>query len=239
MVWATSSFATYWITPSVAQHLYAAKALAAHDQIDQANAEAVRAVQVDPFNAIARGVHALSLSELGDDAEAVKEAERAVQLAPMDSGAHLNLAITAKRTDMERAITEARRAIDLGPENFSAYRMLMKCLLESRRYDEAAALGPEWLSVSPFEAAAHSSVAVAMAHTGDLVTAAQQLGYVMILRPNAEEALDQLHKIVLSLAKAPEGLQRFREIVANAPDSPRMLDEVAWFLATVSRLQLA
>ena len=232
LVWATSSFATYWITPSVAQHLYAAKALAAHDQIDQANAEAVRAVEVDPFNAIARGVHALSLSELGDDAEAVKEAERAVQLAPMDSGAHLNLAITAERTDMERAITEARRAIDLGPENFSAYRMLMKCLLESRRYDEAAAFGPEWLSVSPFEAAAHSSVAVAMAHTGDLVTAARQLGYVMILRPNAEEALDQLHQIILSLAKAPDGLQRFREIAANAPDSPRMLDELAWFLAT-------
>ena len=41
--------------------------------------------KLDPFNAIARGVHALSLSELGDDAEAVKEAERAVQLAPMDS----------------------------------------------------------------------------------------------------------------------------------------------------------
>ena len=51
--------------------------------------------------------HALSLSELGDDAEAVKEAERAVELAPIDSIAHLNLAITAKRTNMQRAIAEA------------------------------------------------------------------------------------------------------------------------------------
>src|SRR5213076_1188881 len=33
-----NSFATYWITPSVAQHLYAAKALATHDNIDRANA---------------------------------------------------------------------------------------------------------------------------------------------------------------------------------------------------------
>ena len=114
----------------------------------------------------------------------------------------------------------------------------MKCLLESGRYNEAAAFGPEWLAVSPFDAAAHSSVAVAMAHTGDLVTAARQLGYVMMLRPNAEEALDQLHKIVLSLAKAPDGLQRLRDIATNAPDSPRMLDELAWLLATVSRLEL-
>ena len=71
----------------------------------------------------------MSLSELGDDVEAVKEAERAVQLAPMDSEAHLNLAITATRTDMERAIAEARRAIELGPENSSAYQLLMKCLV--------------------------------------------------------------------------------------------------------------
>src|SRR6266850_657476 len=230
--WATSSFATYWITPSVAHHLYAAKALAAHDQIDRANAEAARAVQGDPLNATARGLHALSLSELGDDAEAVKEAERAVQLAPMDSEAHLNLAITATRTDMERAIAEARRAIELGPENSSAYQLLMKCLLESERYNEAAALGPEWLAVSPFDVAAHSSLAVTMVQTGDLSAAARQLGYVMMLQPNAEEELAKLHQIVLSLAKAPDGLQRLRDIATNAPDSPRMLDEVAWLLAT-------
>jgi Flp pilus assembly protein TadD len=232
LVWATSSFATYWITPSVAQHLYAAKALAVRDQIDQANAEAARAVQVDPLNASARSLHALSLSELGDDAEAVKEAERAVELAPMDSAAHLNLAITAKRTDMERAIAEARRAIELGPENSSAYQLLMKCLLESGRYNEAAAFGPEWLAVSPFDVATHSSVAVAMAQTGDLVTAARQLGYVMMLKPNAEESFAQLHQMVLSLANAPDGLQRLRDIATNAPDSPRMLDELAWLLAT-------
>jgi tetratricopeptide (TPR) repeat protein len=133
---------------------------------------------------------------------------------------------------VQRAITEARRAVDLGPENFSAYQLLMKCLLESGRYNEAAAVGPEWLAISPFDAAAHFSMAVAAAQSGDLVIAARQLGYVMMLRSNGEEALAQLHKIVLSLAKAPDGLQRLREIAVNAPDSPRMLDELAWFLAT-------
>jgi Flp pilus assembly protein TadD, contains TPR repeats len=78
-------------------------------------------------------------------------------------------AITATRTDMERAIAEARRAIELGPENSSAYQLLMKCLLESGRYNEAAAFGPQWLAVSPFDVTAHSSVAVAMAQTGDLL----------------------------------------------------------------------
>ena len=35
--------------------------------------------------------------------------------------------------------------------------------------------------ILPFDVAAHSALAVAMAQTGDLVTAARQLGYVMML----------------------------------------------------------
>ena len=101
LVWGLNSFATYWITPSVEQHLYVAKASAVFDQIERANTEAAKAVEVDPSNATARGVHALSLSELGNDAEAVKEAERAVELAPTDSVSHLNLAIAAARIDMK------------------------------------------------------------------------------------------------------------------------------------------
>ncbi len=232
VIWALNSLTTFCIIDSASLHLYAVKVLGQQGKIEQAATEAAKAVEADPLNASAHGYRALSLSELGDDAEAVKEAERAVQLAPTDSTAHLNLAIAAKRTDIERTIAEARRAILLGPENLSAHQLLMKCLLDSGRYNEAAAFGPEWLAVSPFDVAAHSSVAMATAHTGDLVTAARQLGYVMMLGPNAEEALTQLHQIVVSLAKAPDGLQRLRVIATNAPDSPRMLDELAWLLAT-------
>src|SRR5258708_8746414 len=108
----------------------------------------------------------------------------------------------------------------------------MTSLLKSARFNEAAELGLEWLTVSPFDVAAHSALAVAMAQTGDLATAARHLGYVMMLRSDAEHAHAQLHQIVLSLAKTPDGLQRLRDIAANAPDSPRMLDELAWLLAT-------
>jgi tetratricopeptide (TPR) repeat protein len=232
LVWAMNSFATYWIVPSVTQHLYAAKALATHGQIDRANTEVARAVEADRSNATARGFHALSLSELGRDEEAIKEAERAIELKPTDSAGHLQLAISVKRSDPERAIAEARRAIDLGPENSSAYQLLMSCLFELRRYNEAADLGRELLAVTPSDAAVHTSVASVLVENGDLVSAARHLGYVMMLRPDLEQAHAQLRQILLSLAKQPDGLERLREIAANAPDSPRMLDELAWLLAT-------
>jgi tetratricopeptide (TPR) repeat protein len=232
LVWAMNSFTTYWILPSVAQHLYASEALATEGQIDRAVVEAAKAVDADPSDAVARGSHALGLTELGRDEEAIKEAESAIELSPNDSETHLDLAISIKRSNPERANAEARRAIELGPENSSAYRFLMTCLLEEHGFTEGAAIGREWLTVSPNDVAAHSALAIAVAQTGDLSAAARQLGYVMMLQPNAEEALAQLHQIVLSLAKAPDGLQRLRDIAANAPDSPRMLDEVAWLLAT-------
>ena len=232
LVWAMNSFATYWIIPSAPQHLYAAKTLGNTGKIDRAAAEAMKAVEADPTDAAARGFHALSLSELGQDEEAIKEAERAIELSPSNSVAHLQLAISVKRTDMERAIEEARRAIDFGPENSSAYQFLMNCLLESHRYNEAAEVGRQWLAVSPYEVAPHSALAAALAEAGDLGSAAQQLGYVMILRPEFEQARAQLRQLLLSLTKQPDGMQRLRDIAANAPDSLRMLDELAWLLST-------
>jgi tetratricopeptide (TPR) repeat protein len=232
LLWVMNSFATYWIVPSVRQHLYAVKAFGFQGKLDLAAAEAARAVEADPSNPDARGFHALSLSELGRDDEAIKEANRAVELNPDDFGVHLDLAISAKRSDLVRAIAEARRAIELGPEDSLSYQFLMNCLLESGRYIEAADLGHEWLVVTPYDAAAHSALGSALAANGNLVSAAQHLGYVMMLRPEAEQAHAQLRQILLSVAKQPDGLQRLREIAANAPNSPRLLDEVAWLLAT-------
>ena len=232
LVWAMNSFAAYWIVPSVRQHLYAAKALATQGQIDRADTEVERAVEADPSNATAHGFHALSLNELGRDEEAIREAEWAIELKPNDSAGHLQLAISVKRSDPERAIAEARRAIELGPEDSSAYQLLMSCLFESRRYNEAADLGRELLALTPYDAAVHTSVASVLAENGDLVSAARHLGYVMMLRPDLEQAHAQLRQILLSLAKEPDGLARLREIGANTPDSPRMLDELAWLLAT-------
>jgi tetratricopeptide (TPR) repeat protein len=93
-------------------------------------------------------------------------------------------------------------------------------------------LGREWLAVSPYDATAHAVLGTAMAENGDLTEAAWHLGYVMMLRPEAEQAHARLRQILLSLASEPDALQRLREIAVNAPDSPRMLDELAWLLAT-------
>jgi hypothetical protein len=82
----------------------------------------------------------------------------------------------------------------------------MNCLFELHRYNEAIELGREWLALWPYDVAAHSASGVAMAANGDLGSAAQHLGYVMLLRPELEQAHADLRRILLSFAKEPDGL---------------------------------
>jgi len=65
------------------------------------------------------------------------------------------------------------------------------------------------------------------------VSAAQHLGYVMMLRPEVEEAHVKLRKFLLSLARQPDGLQRMREVAANAPDYRECWNELV-----VNRLRI-
>jgi tetratricopeptide (TPR) repeat protein len=232
LVWAMNSFGGYWIIPSARHDLFVAEGFATAGEIERATAEATKAMDADPSDTSALGFHAEILSESGHPEEAIKEAERAIQLNPDNSDLHFQLAMAAVHIDMERAITEARRAIDLGPENSLAYQFLSDCLLRSRRYNEVIEVGREWLTVTPRDAAAHSALASAFVQNGELIPAAHHLGYMMMLQSQSEQAYAEVRKILLSLLHEPNGLDRLRELAATAPDSPRMLDELAWLLAT-------
>lgn len=232
VVWAMNSFASVWIIDSVSRHVFALQKLVPQGKMEVAEWEAAKAVRSNPSDPTSRRFHALTLKELGRSEEALKEAERAVELDPLDSSARLWIAISSKHTQPERALAEARRAIELGRENSDAYAFLVSCLLEMHRNDEVIKIAHDGLAVSPFGADIHYALALASAEEGDLETAANQFGYVMMLRPDLEQAHAQLRRILLSLAKSNNGASRLHAIGDQAPDSPRMLDELAWLFAT-------
>ena len=169
----------------------------------RAAAEALKAVEADPSNAAtARGFHALSLSELGKDEEAIKEAQRAVELNPADSVAHLDLAVSARRHDSgarDRGSSPRNRARS-GEFFRLPIRDELSCRITPLRRSERS-WDREWLAISPYDAAAHSALGAAMTENGDLASAAQHFGYVMMLRPEAKQAHAQLRHLLLSLAK--------------------------------------
>ncbi len=233
LVWTMNSFASVWIRHSAAQQLWLGIRLAVEQKYDAAASEMAKAVDSDPTNAMARRFFALVLDSLNRTTEAFHQAERAVELNPTDSACHGQLAeIAAKQGQLERAINEARRAIELGPENAFAYNVLIPCLAQSQRDQDAVEAAADALTVSPFSAETHYRLGLAVARKGDLLRVVNQFAYALLLRPDWSEARAKLRVALVLLANTADGSKHLQDVVSLAPDSPIILNDLAWLLAT-------
>jgi tetratricopeptide (TPR) repeat protein len=233
LVWAMNSFASMWIHESARQRVYNATMWQSEHNLKAAYSEATKAVAVDPTNEMPHRFLSVVATQSGRFQEAAAHAERAAQLAPLSSDTHMQLStVLMKQGQLGRAVSEARRAIELGPENGSAYDVLFTCLLQLQWTDQAINVARDALTVSPSDAELHYRFALAAGRMGDLPTAAHQFAYAWLLSPDSPEPRTKFHLAVALLAKTPNALQQLKELGFLVPDSPKMLNELAWLLAT-------
>jgi tetratricopeptide (TPR) repeat protein len=239
LFWALNSFASMWIVESPVRHLHNAARLTVEHQIDRAYAEASTAIALDPSNASGHRFFSAIALESERLSEALEHAERAVQLSPSTSDAHAQLgAVLFKQNDFEGAVSEARRAIELGMENKFAYDLSFTCLRRLQRNDEAIEAARNALALSPFDSELHYRLALAAGQTGDFATAAKQFGYALLLQPKNTDAADRVQLAMRFAAKSPNASQQLATIAASAPDSPVLLNEIAWLRATAPAIDL-
>jgi tetratricopeptide (TPR) repeat protein len=233
LVWAMNSFASMWVRESAQQHVYNAARWSFEPYLNVAYSEGVKAVAADPTDEMPHRFLSVVTAQLERFPEAVAHAERAVQLAPLSSDTHMQLsAVLMKQGQLERAVSETRRAIELGPENVFAYSVLFNSLLQLERIEQAVAVARDALKVAPFDHELHYSFGLAAGRAGDFATAAHQFAYAWLLRPELPELPDQFHLALRLLAKEPNALEQLKELGGLASDSPQMLDDLAWLLAT-------
>jgi len=231
VVWAMNSFASFWIYNPVAQHFYAAMHLSSHGKPETALTEAKKAVEADPSNAEARIALAVTLEDTGQSSEALAEAEHATELAPVNGAAHLELgALLFKQNKLERAIKEARLAVAAAPENKSAHFLLLISLFYHD--DDAIDVAREALAVSPFDAEMHHLLGAALMRRGNFTNAFNQLSYSVLLKPNGEEALSNLHRALLGLINSSAASKLLHQAASTIPESSAALDDLAWVFAT-------
>ena len=233
LVWAMNSFASFWIRESAQEHIHNAVMWGFKHDLNAAYSEATKAVAADPTNEMPHRFLSVVATQSGRFHEAAEHAERAAQLAPLSSDTHMQLgAVLMKQGQLGRAVSEARRALELGPENGSAYDVLFTCLLQLQWTDQAINVARDALTVSPSDAELHYRFGVAAGRMGDLATAAHQFAYAGLLSHDWPEPRTKFHLAVALLAKTPNALQQLKELGFLVPDSPKMLNELAWLLAT-------
>lgn len=232
VIWALNSFFSVWVYHSAEQHARMALRFEDGHNFETALLEAQRAVDSDPSNANARTILALILDEASKDSSAaIKQAERAVALAPLDSSNHLELgSLLLKQGERDKATSEARLAVEVGPENVIARHFLSVCLFEHKKDSIAAA--EEALAVSPFNAEIHYLLATALGQEGDWVNALRHFAYAVLLKREWEEAHLRIHSTLLALINSPDASKLLHESVSVLPESTIAFDELAWIFAT-------
>lgn len=187
MIWATNSFASFWISDSAARKIYSALQFHADKEGDAAISELSKAMDADPADATSRRYVASFLAEAGYPAEALTQARLAADLRPDDGANHMHLAaILARQRQTAEAVAAALRARELAPENPFIHEALVGLLLQERRNREAVDLGREGLCVTPYSAALHEKLAEAFDRESEFAPAARHKEYARILRTSKQ-----------------------------------------------------
>ncbi len=108
-----------------------------------------RAIEQNPNEAMAHWGYAFLLTALRRHNEAITEARRAVEVAPLDLTVRIAL---VEQFEMARqyanAISECKRILEIDPQFARAYSDLTTLYEESRRYSEAFASYEKYLELS-------------------------------------------------------------------------------------------
>lgn len=233
VIWALNSLFAFWIRDSAMQHIYAGRRLVRDRQLDAATNEAVRAVKKEPSNSVAECFLATILDQTSQINETIEHTRRGLQIDPANASCQIQNAINiANRGDVPQAMVIVQKIIQAEPENMIAYDVGFTCARELGRTDKAIAIGREALAVAPFDAELHSRLGLAAGEVGDFSIAVPQFAYSLVLQPNRSEIEKKLHLAVAFAAKAANAPDQLTALVAAAPESPQLFDELAWILAT-------
>jgi tetratricopeptide (TPR) repeat protein len=233
ILFSINSFASVWIRPSTEQHIYAALRLISQSQPGRAVSEASEAVKKEPSNASAYCLLSAAFEEIEESQNAVAQSEHGLELNGASGDCHLQLGISlAKQGKLMRAMSEGQRALELQPENVRAHNLVFRLARELNRPNQALTIGREALAISPFDAELHYRIGQTAGEIRDFTTAATQFAYSLLLYPKHSETANKLHLALRFAAQSPSTPSQLKAIASSPPDSPLLLNELAWLLAT-------
>ena len=84
----------------------------------------------------------------------------------------------------------------------------------------------------PFNADLHHNAGVVLGQTTDYVAASDQFIYALLMKPYFPQARTNLRILLRHIGQLPDGAASLRRMESIAPDSPAILNDIAWSYAT-------
>ncbi len=223
-------------------HVNLGLALLRSGRLDAAERHASAALAIAPGLAHAHALRAELRAEQGRHAEAVEGYEAALALLP--GSARWNAEVGRSLVEQGRVaegVARLEQALRLDPESAAVQAKLGRALEREGRSDEAIAHYREALRLRPDLAELHGYLGAALLSRKDLEGARPALERAAALQPEVavwRELLGALHAeraVELEAAgRVADAAAAYREALRLGPRDARLLNNLAWILATSS-----
>lgn len=140
--------------------------------------------------------------------------------------------------DAPGAEEQFRAAIRINPRSDNAQNNLGRALSLQGKLAEAVEHYREALRINPALAPAHFNLGVALKALGQTDEAILHLSETARLAPGHVETYAELGPLLAGQGKVREAIDLYRGGLQHSPDSPVLLNNLAWLLATSERAEL-
>jgi tetratricopeptide (TPR) repeat protein len=179
----------------------------------------------------------LGIARARQDKDPLHALAMAVQCAPDDATAHVNLGnALARRGRLEEAAASYQSALAADPDLAEAHNNLAELWLERGRATEALASCQEALRIRPDLAQAHQNAAQALVRLGRFDEAARSCRHALSISPGFAEAHNTLGSAQLGLAEPQEAIASLRQALEIRPDFAEAHANLARAWRSIGRL---
>ena len=192
-----------------------------------------KAVELKPGLAETHNNLGVALADCGHVAEAKLHYQKALELKPGYAAAHFNLAnALADEGSTDDAIVQFRKALASKPDYVEAHCNLGAALAGRARYDEAMIHFQKALKLKPDHVAARSNLGTALCDCGRFDEAILECQEALRLQPAFPRAQDTLLAAQAQREQLRQTLARWRKSLESQPNNSRLLNAMAYMLAT-------
>jgi tetratricopeptide (TPR) repeat protein len=200
-------------------HVNLAAVYSNQNLMDQADAQARLALDIDPQDASAHNSYGNLLKKENKRDEAIAEFRKAIAIDPKYAGAHVNLGNSLDaRGDHDGAIAEFRQAIAIDPNYATPHNNLGNSLKERGDHDGAIAEFRQAIAIDPKIALPHNNLGISLNARGDHDEAIAEFRQAIAIDPKYAGAHVNLGNSLNARGDHDGAIAEFRQAIAIDPN---------------------
>ena len=162
---------------------------------------------------------AMMLLDQGRASEALKYAQRDVEVAPQLWQAHMTLGTVLRRLGrLQEAMPQDEQALRLNPDSALAHYNFAVALAEAGRVPEAIAHYEQVLRINPDSVKAHINLGIALVQTGKIKEAIAQDEQALRLQPDSPVAHNGLANALAAAGRFEEAIGHYKQALRVNPN---------------------